>query len=142
MDCIVMLKQPRVPSQAARQCHYLSNQCAYGGRSTSRASITMRPGGQGWPHPLYSPFNTHLGRLISETGVSQLKLAGPSRCDHLAPCRIGPVDSMERWKEWRMTAMATSNWALACWLASLITQKGGQTSFLIGGTRAVEWKCR
>ena len=55
----------------------------------------MRPGGHGWPHPRYTPFDTHLGRLITETGVFQVKLTGPSRCDHLASCRIGPRN---RWR--------------------------------------------
>lgn len=33
----------------------------------------MRPGGHRWPHPRYSPFETHIGRLITETGGFQVK---------------------------------------------------------------------
>ena len=50
----------------------------------------MRPGGQGWPHPRYSPLDTHLGRLIIEIGGFQVELKGASRCDHLASGCIGP----------------------------------------------------
>ena len=73
----------------------------------------MRPGGHGWPHPRYTPFDTHLGRLITETGVFQVKLTDPPDVIiwlHAASDR--EIDG--EWKEWRMTALAMSNWALAC----------------------------